>query len=213
MDFYLDSSVFFGRLRKNFSKDCRRLEEQKSKVMKFHQILLGVTVGLAACSTPKYTYHFDHYDYNSGRKNVQPAVELKTEANPLEIDETTLVVSSNPQPVVIAEEKESRAGSMNAIAEKYNSLSKTEQKAFKKELRKELKNFAKNTARKKADGVESVNATQKFDTLVTLAIVFGAAGIVLITLAGISNAFWIVGAVSLAIGCFFFVKWVANGNG
>ena len=180
--------------------------------MKFHQILLGVTATLAACSTPKYVYHFDHYDYNSGRKNAQAVVE-KPVASPLVLDETSLVVSSSPQAVIATEKQITSTNSTEAIMTRYQSMSKTEQKAFKKELRKELKSFVKNTSLKKTDGVESVEATQKFDTLITLAIVFGAAGIVLITLAGISNAFWIVGAISLAIGCFFFVKWVANGNG
>ena len=57
-----------------------------------------------------------------------------------------------------------------------------------------------------------VQATQKFDTLVTLAIVFGVAGIVMLMLA-VSNAFWVAGAICLVVGAFFFVKWVANGNG
>ena len=213
MDSCLDNSVFFGRLRKSFSNVYRRLEELKSKVMRFHQIVLGATVGLAACSTPKYVYHFDHYDYNSGRKATLSTIEVQTEENPLKLDETTLVVSSSPQAVVIADKTESPSTLRHVMAEKYRSMSKTEQKAFKKELIKELKNYKKTAVRKKVDGVESVGATQKFDTLITLAIVFGVAGIVMITLAGISNAFWVAGGIALVAGAFFFVKWVGNGNG
>jgi hypothetical protein len=91
-------------------------------------------------------------------------------------------------------------------------MSKTERKEFRKGLKNEIKSFAKKEVRKD-DGVASVKATQAFDALVSLAIIFGGAGIVLIMLANISNVFWIVGAISLVIGAVFFVKWVANGNG
>jgi len=39
------------------------------------------------------------------------------------------------------------------------------------------------------------------------------AGIVFIFLAGISNIFWVLGAVAIVVGAFFFIRWVANGNG
>ena len=69
MDFCLVNSVFFGRLKKSFLKDYPRLEKLKSNAMKFHQVLLSASVFLTACSSPKYVYHFDHYDYNSGKKD------------------------------------------------------------------------------------------------------------------------------------------------
>lgn len=212
MDSCLVNSVFFGRLRKNFSKGYPRLEKPKSNAMKFHQVLLSAFVLLTACSSPKYVYHFDHYDYNSGKKIEAPRQEL-VEENPLVLDEKTLVVSSTVEPVVIAEKKEAPYSSVKDVAEKFKTMSKQEKKEFRKELRRELVNYSKKNLVKKRDGVDGVEATQKFDTLVTLAIVFGGAGIIFIMLANISNAFWVVGAISLVVGAFFFVKWVANGNG
>jgi hypothetical protein len=212
MDFCLANSISFGRLKKSFSKGYRRLEKLKSNAMKFHQVLLSAFVFVTACSSPKYVYHFDQYDYNVGKRSGPQKVAV-IEENPLLLDEKNLVVSSAAEPIIIAEKQPVPYTTVREVAEKFKTMSKREKKEFRKGLRKELVNYSKKSVLKKNDGVESVNATQKFDTLVTLAIVFGGAGIVLITLANISNAFWIAGVIALVVGAFFFVKWVANGNG
>ena len=36
--------------------------------MKKYLLLIASVLLLAACSSPKYAYYFDHYDYNSGKK-------------------------------------------------------------------------------------------------------------------------------------------------
>jgi hypothetical protein len=183
--------------------------------MKFHPMLLGAAIFLTACSAPKYVYHFDHYDYNSGKKIEESIQEIGVDKSPLVVNPETMVASSNLKPVVVADEeteKEKARVAVRAIADKYKAMSKTERKEFRKGLKNEIKSFAKKEVRKE-DGVASVKATQAFDALVSLAIIFGGAGIVLIMLANISNVFWIVGAISLVIGAVFFVKWVANGNG
>ena len=211
MDSCLVNSVFFGPLKKKFLKGYPRLEKPKSNVMKFHQVLLSAFVFLTACSSPKYVYHFDHYDYNSGKKVDAHLKEMPVEENPLALDEKTLVVSSTAEPIAIAEKKEAPYSSVKDVAAKFKTMSKQEKKEFRKELRRELVNYSKKNVLKKNDGVDGVQATQKFDTLVALAIAFGVAGIVMLMLAG--NAFWVAGAVCLVVGAFFFVKWVANGNG
>jgi hypothetical protein len=211
MDFCLVNSVFFGLLKKNFSKGYPRLEKPKSNVMKFHQVLLSAFVFLTACSSPKYVYHFDHYDYNSGRKADAHLKELPVEENPLALDEKTLVVSATAEPLIIAEKKEAPNSSVKDMAAKFKTMSKQEKKEFRKELKRELINYSKENVLKKNDGVDGIEATQKFDTLVGLAIAFGVAGIVMLMLTG--NAFWVAGAICLVAGAFFFVKWVGNGNG
>ena len=211
MDSCLVSSVFFGPLKKSFLKGYPRLEKPKSNDMKFHQVLLSAFVFLTACSSPKHVYHFDHYDYNSGKKVDVPLKELPVEENPLALDEKTMVVSSTSEPITIAEKKAVPYASAKDVAVKFNTMSKQEKKAFRKELKRELVNYSKKTVLKKNDGVDGVQATQKFDTLAALAIAFGVAGIVMLMLTG--NAFWVAGAICLVVGAFFFVKWVANGNG
>lgn len=180
--------------------------------MKFHQMLLGAAIFLTACSSPKYVYHFDHYDYNSGKKVEESIKEIKVEESPLLIDQETAVASSSHEHIVTdSENKTASTSAISAVAKKYKTMSKSERKEFRKELKKEIKNYKKEV--RNGEGVASVGATKVFDTIVALAIVFGGAGIVLIMLAGISNVFWVLGAISLVIGAFFFVKWVANGNG
>ncbi len=180
--------------------------------MKFHQMLIAAAVFLTACSSPKYVYHFDQYDYNAGRKTQTP-VTLEAEESPVLLPDDALVATTKSQPVLKNETKPMVLPAPNtSVTEKVKAMSKTERKAFKKELKKDLKSLLKKDT-KKGDSVDSEKRSKVFDTLVALSLVFGVAGMVLITLANISNAFWIVGAISLAIGAFLFVKWVANGNG
>lgn len=176
-------------------------------------MLIVAAIFLTACSSPKYVYHFDQYDYSIGKKTEAQTANLENVESPLKIENESLVATTGVQPVITKAPLEGGSKeTAKSISEKYRAMSKTEKKEFKKELKKDLKSLVKRDI-KKGDNVESVNRTKVFDTLVALSIVFGAAGIVLITLANISNAFWIIGAVSLAIGAVLFVKWVANGNG
>lgn len=186
--------------------------------MKFHQILVGAVVLLAACSSPKkYTYYFDHYDYQSVNKTNE-AGKVEVESSPLVISREEPMANVSTQPVVTdGYKKETSMPSVvasseaQALVKKYKEMSKSERKTFRKALKKELIGYSKKA--KKEEGVESINATKKFDTLAALAIVFGGAGIVMIMLAGVSNVFWVLGAISLVIGAFLFYRWVANGNG
>jgi hypothetical protein len=213
MGFYSDNSVFFGRLKKGCSRDYHRLEKLKSNAMKFHQLLIVAAISLTACSPQKYVYQFDKYDYNVGKKTVAPNRIAEITESPLIINDEALTVSAESKPSLISDTHETVADEkVKSLARKVNAMSKTERKEFKKELKKELKSLIKKEV-KKTDNVDSVKRTKVFDTLSALAIAFGVGGIILITLANISNAFWIVGAIALAIGAFFFVKWVSNGNG
>ncbi|WP_276373114.1 hypothetical protein [Chryseolinea sp. H1M3-3] len=186
--------------------------------MKFYQVLIVAAVFLTSCSSPKYAYHFDHYDYQSGKKMNEETRSVAAEHSPLVVDQHTIVANSASQPVVSeiknlssAPEKATLSPDAQNIAEKFKEMSKDERKTFRKALKKQVLSYAKKA--RKNEGTESVNAIKEFDTLSGLAIVFGVGGIVMIMLAGVSNIFWVLGAISLVIGAFFFVKWVANGNG
>ena len=180
--------------------------------MKFPHMLFGAAFLITACSSPKYVYHFDHYDYASGKKDNKN-VSQTIEEHPLELKEQILTASADDKVVVAdrAERTLSPSG-VNALAEKYKAMSKDDRREFRKELKKEVKNYVKKDVLKKDSG-DTVDAIKEFDTTVSLAILFGAAGIVFILLAGVSNAFWVLGAISIVIGAVFFVRWVANGNG
>ena len=185
--------------------------------MKFHQMLFGAAILLTACSSPKYVYHFDHYDYSSGKKTTEkltsPIVE---DLAPLSLNSETLVASSNNKVVIIEDQDEVVKVSpttVEVLTKKYTSMSKADRKQFRGQLKKEIKSYVKlNEVRKKDNGA-SIKATKAFDTTVGLALVFGVAGIVLIMLAGTSNVFWVLGAIAVVIGAGLFVKWVSDGNG
>ena len=49
--------------------------------MKKYLLLIASVLLLAACSSPKYAYYFDHYDYNSGKKKVETATTQLTGTN------------------------------------------------------------------------------------------------------------------------------------
>lgn len=208
----LGNSVFFGLLKKGFLKDYPPSGKQKSNRMKFQQLILGVVILLTACSSPKYAYHFDTYDYNSGKKDSQSVGKREIKHSPLIINTETLVATTEDVVIPAEENKPAVTPSVREIREQYKAMTKNERKEFRKALMSEVKKQAsKKTV--KEDGVDSIKATKQFDTLSALAIIFGGAGIVLIMFANISNVFWVVGAISLVVGAFFFVKWVANGNG
>jgi hypothetical protein len=208
----LDNSGFFGLLKKGFLRDYPPSGKQKSNRMKFQQLLLGVLILISGCSSPKYAYHFDTYDYNSGKKGSQSVEKSDVEHSPLVINTETLVATTEHVAIATEEKKPVTTPSVREVREQYKAMTKNERREFRKALMSEVK---KQTFKRPAakEGVDSIKATKQFDTLSALAIIFGGAGIVLIMFANISNVFWVVGAISLIVGAFFFVKWVANGNG
>ncbi|HEY9048211.1 MAG TPA: hypothetical protein VIN08_20030 [Ohtaekwangia sp.] len=61
-------------------------------------VLAGAVLMLWACSSPRYTYNFDYYDYNSGRTHRTKAQQKQftDDANPLVLEERMLVASAAP---------------------------------------------------------------------------------------------------------------------
>jgi hypothetical protein len=216
MDSYLDNSVFFGRLRKGFLNDYQLgLKKVKNNLMKFHPMLLGAAILFTACSSPKYAYHFDHYDYSSGKKQTPDTAIPATEKDSPLVDRSASPVASTSNEIAPIEAKKDKKplNAAHVLTQEYTSMSKTDRKEFRGQLKKEIKSYVKlNKVRKKDNGA-SVQATQAFDTTVALALVFGVAGIVLTVLASTSNVFWVLGAICIVIGAGLFVKWVSDGNG
>jgi hypothetical protein len=161
-------------------------------------VLLSAALLLAACSTPKYTYHFDHYNYNSGKRGVTPKVTVESLAQEpsLILDESTLVASSNEETVYIPEAKPAMTR-QEAIA-KYNSLTKEE----KKEVKREIKKYVKETKEiKESQGAKALSGDLKW------AAIFGIVGIVLLLVLG--DLFWL-GTIAILVGLFFLVRYLIN---
>src|SRR5688572_3687752 len=107
-----------------------------------HIFLMAVSVLLlAACSTPKYTYNFDYYDYNSGRKKAE-AERLVAQA------ETQAVVIEESSPLRLTEEDVVASTSEKVPApiakpagKKYSDMSKSEKKDLRKAVKTEVKKY------------------------------------------------------------------------
>ncbi len=153
---------------------------------------------LAACSAPKYTYNFDHYNYNAGNKKSPVSNETVVMQGPEAIKSEELVASTDAAvvaPVVASENK-------TEVRKTYAQMDKSE----RKEVRKQLKSAMKDYSKAKKDNVKAAQATKGMDNDLKLAIIFGAVGIVALIIGG--NVFWIIGGIALLIGVVFFVKWI-----
>src|SRR5690606_38523430 len=144
--------------------------------------ILCSLVLIVACSSPKYTYHFDTHDYHAGKKNIAPAsasteiVELPA----VSLDAKTLVASNDENSFIPAQEKPVVTEEQKkAFVEKYNAMSRAERKEYRKELKSEIKKVSK---LKKDD--DAVKATAALDSDAKLAIIFGGIGLIFLLLPG-----------------------------
>ena len=174
--------------------------------------ILGLMLFLASCSSPRYTYNFDYYDYNSGRKvlpntTVNEAL-LANKTEPLKLNRNQLVAAARPDIVKNSLSSSSVPEDASTATKSYNELSRSE----KKQLRNELKEYIKNHSKKlkAGDEVTSVNATKQLDDDLKLAIIFGAIGITFAVLGGINTVFWVIGLIGLIVGLVFFIRWIST---
>jgi hypothetical protein len=171
------------------------------------KLIAGALI-FTACSSPKYSYYFDKYDYNSGRKNTvaKSEAELKNAESPLVISSETMSASATSEQVII--EKAPSAQEVEAakkeLTEKFSSMTKAEKKEFKKDLKKYVKSI------KRKDSGQSVHATKAWDHDLKMAAIFGAIAIVLTALWGVSPVFWILGIVSLVVALVFLIQWLSR---
>ena len=174
-------------------------------------LLMAGGLMIASCSTPKYAYHFDHYDYNSGKKHAVAQTTTNTaeaaEVSPLIIPEQSMVASVATSPVPVSA-KNITPADQKAIAEKIASLSKAERKDLKKELKEEMKKMVK--AKKSGDNFETVKATKQWDHDLKMAAIFGAVGLVLSLFYGVSPVFWVLGVIALVVAIVFLIKWISR---
>ena len=174
--------------------------------------IVGIMLFLASCSSPRYTYNFDYYDYNSGRKVLPDTYVneslLTNKAEPLKLDRNQLVSAADPDILIHSHSSSSVSEDASAATEAYKDLSRSE----KKQLRNELKDYIKNQSKKlrTGDEVASVNATKQLDDDLKLAIIFGAIGITFAILGGINTVFWVIGVIGLIVGLVFFIRWIST---
>ena len=184
--------------------------------MKKYLLLVSSVLLLASCSTPKYAYYFDHYDYNSGKKKAESEKSLIAQnqlatpsTSPLQINEEAVVASAESR--IVPVEKASVTVSVEdqkVFLAKYTAMSKSEKKEFRKELRSEVKNVVK--AKKSGKNVDSIAESKALDRNLKMALIFGIVGIILYALSGASPVFWILGVVATVVAIVFFIQWIAE---
>jgi hypothetical protein len=182
--------------------------------MRKYLLLIASVLLLAACSSPKYAYYFDHYDYNSGKKKLEirdaqlaKIMLAKPELSPLQINEDA--VTANVESRIKNVENVKVAVNEKALLEKkYSSLSKTEKKEFRKELKSVVKKMIK--AKKSGESFESIKETQAMDSNLKMALIFGIVAIVLSAFGGTNSIFWILGTISAVIALVFLIMWIAE---
>jgi hypothetical protein len=164
--------------------------------------VFGVSL-LASCSTPKYSYFFDHYNYNSGKKHkpTDQGVTMSVENTLVASTDQSLVIAE-PQPPTLVP-----AVDQQAMQKKFSSMTRDEKKAFKKEIKTEVKNILK--SKKKAEG-NADKDVKVMDYNLKMAIIFAAVAVTLSFFGGVNSVFWILSVVALVIGVVFFIKWLAE---
>lgn len=185
--------------------------------MKKYLFHLAAVILLGACSSPKYTYYFDHYDYNAGKKKTEnhlaatPADETKqpvsvsnVDVSPLTLDKEALTASAEESKSIVSNTAKTETASKPVKT--YKEMTKTERKEFRKEAKQLMKSYIK--AKKEGDEVKAAAAAQAMDHDLKLAAIFGAVGIVALLIGG--DVFWVLGAIALIIGVVFLVLWISR---
>lgn len=189
-----------------------------------------IAIFLVACASPKYTYYFDHYSVTAGTHAVSSGTafsgQVRPSDAPLKTDPRDLSASAAfAVPIPSREDllkqhyhnqksEERQEKQVQLTAEQQRVLVTPDRKQLKQaigQLRKAVRaaTSAPGSASKSTAPLND-QATQKLDGEVIVAIAFGAVGITLSILGGVSTTFWIVGVLCLGIGIYFFVDWLSK---
>lgn len=161
----------------------------KTKLIALVVLMLG-----AACSAPKYTYNFSYYDYQAGKRAAQKETPVATAAS------TEIVASTQtvPQATEVAAQP-----ATTEVKKEIAAMTRAEQKVFAKEVKKDIKNAVREV--KKMNAVQSAQA---MDSDLKMAAIFGAIGVGLGLLFGVSEIIGFIGFVAVVVALVFLVKWL-----
>lgn len=183
--------------------------------MKKHLLLLASVLLLAACSSPKYAYYFDHYDYNSGKKKVETAtaevpgtIIATPQLGPLQLDAEAVTASAESRIKKVEMTAAPVMVNGKELEKKYSSLSKAEKKEFRKELKSEIKKIIK--AKKNGESIDSIADRKVMDSDLRNFLIFLVVGILLSAFGGVNSIFWILGVIATVIAIVFLIKWLAE---
>ena len=185
--------------------------------MKRISVILFALVLCVACAAPKYTYNFDYYDYNSGKRKTEqvvtsvPQAEINSsiEVSPLKLSPSGITANASAKPVPVHQTETASPVSStdeSVSGKEYKAMSREDRKAFRKTVKKALKEQVK--AIKSGDHVAVNEADRTMDLDLKYAILFGAVGLALALFGGINEVFSILGVISILVGIYFLIKWL-----
>lgn len=176
--------------------------------MKKFILFISVLGVLASCSSPKYAYHFDTYDYNSSAKQkpVNPDVHSQPGQVVAAPDQQTLTATISEDLYSISEFSETPAIPENDAAATYANLSKAEKKEFRKETVKAVKEYVK--AVKSGDSDKANEMAKAMDSNLRWAAIFGVIGFAGLLIGG--DVFGLIGGIAIIIAAVFLVLYFVN---
>jgi len=166
--------------------------------MKSKLLYLLAMLILGACSSPKYAYNFDYYDYNSGKKAKKAEISASQELPAVNAQQ--LLASNDDAMIVDATTAQGVVAPSVEVKKTYLQMTKNERKEFKKDI--------KNYIKEKKESIKAAKSTNAMDNDLKLAAIFGAVGLVALIIGG--DVFWIIGGIAMIIGVVFFVKWLVR---
>ena len=155
---------------------------------------------ITSCSSPKFAYNFDYYNYNAG-KNDSGTEMVKSER--IEPPRPETLMASRDNAILLDEIESDNAAKTNANVE----IKKTYMQMPKSD-RKELRSAVKKYIKTKKESVKAAKKSNAMDNDLKLAAIFGAVGLVALIISG--DVFYILGGIALIIGVVFFVKWLVR---
>ena len=163
--------------------------------------LLAIVL-LASCAAPKYTYQFDRYDYNSGKRTVEAPAAPVGENVVAPVEGQQLLASNGPTFIMDAPKGNGglEAAKPIEVRKTYAQMSKSERKEFRADVKKYIK--------EKKETIKAAQKANAMDNDLKLAAIFGAVGLVALIISG--DVFYILGGIALIIGVVFFVKWLVR---
>jgi hypothetical protein len=177
-------------------------------------LLLVLPALLCACSSPRYTYNFDRYDYSEGRGKPQIVQQEENKPDDIHLSESALMADASKR-IVLDERRTPQSPSIVIDAETYakkpesrnieslSKFSRKERREFIRELKDAIRDSKMNTHQ--AAAPDEVNVMDKD---LKMAIIFGAVGLTLSLFTGVNAAFGVLGVVAIVVGVVFLVRWL-----
>ena len=164
--------------------------------MRIRIALWAVVAFLTCCSTPRYSYYFDHQNYNAAK---QVKVEEGNSVVALDVEPSQMMASIDNRIVVPPPLLDKRITGVKRIERMPGGQQQVVKLAqWKKGIKTSLIGASRVSPKTQATG--------SLDYDLKMAAIF-----VVVALAGLAiggNAFQIIGGISLLIGVVFLIKWL-----